>query len=149
MKKLSLLISLLLVSQIATADKIESIRIFHADDNLVKQDLKLPRGIIYIFHNMSDSDRIKAELNDRVKKIVPKYKSLEPIDAYSQAFSDFMNSGQWPSIHRQFTHSARGIEQAIRYQVKKVPAVVFNGSQVIYGVSSLNEAINIFQEKNK
>jgi len=46
--------------------------------------------------------------------------------------------------------AVEGLNRAHRYEIKKVPAVVFDGGQsVVYGLTDLNQAIEIYRRGGK
>lgn len=44
----------------------------------------------------------------------------------------------------QIVNSANGMSLAIHYRLDRVPAVVINRSSIIYGVSDVNQAVQLF-----
>lgn len=52
--------------------------------------------------------------------------------------------------HRQMSESIKGHFMLVKWKIKKLPAFVFNdGSSVIYGLTNLNEALNIYREHQR
>lgn len=49
------------------------------------------------------------------------------------------------TLERQAVEAYRGVMAAVRYQVKAYPAVIFDGSSVVYGVTDLAEALGHYQ----
>ncbi len=69
--------------------------------------------------------------------------------SYSEAFDEVLNGPNWNGIYTDLELGSKAIEFAIRYQVIKTPAIVFNDSSVVYGVTSLKEAIQIYNNKGQ
>ncbi len=62
-------------------------------------------------------------------------------DLHGRVLLPFYLMDRWQQEHGE------AIEYAIRFRIKKLPAIVFNDKSVVYGVTSLQEAIRIFNNK--
>ena len=49
-------------------------------------------------------------------------------------------------LSRQLENAARGLAQAMQYGIDRYPAIVFDGSAVVYGVTDVNVAIQHYQQ---
>lgn len=49
-------------------------------------------------------------------------------------------------LSRQLENAARGLVQAMQYGIDRYPAIVFDGSAVVYGVTDVNAAIQHYQQ---
>lgn len=137
-----------LVSQVAYAESIRSIRVFQNDANIVANDAPVPRGATLLVFNMDDKERAEAKLTAIIRERVKRYdKRMKVSDAYQKAFSELQNSPEWQSVYQELVDSGAAEEKAVRFSITKVPAVVFNDRDVVYGVRSLAEAIRIYQRK--
>lgn len=146
--KLIILTVSLLVSSFAQASAIENIKVFHTNNVPVIQDFPLS-GIQQLdVFNMDSKNNATAKLNKLMQQRHAKKKQTDDyLISYSEAFDDVLNGPNWNGIYTDLELGSKAIEYAIRYQVIKTPAIVFNDSSVIYGVTSLKEAIRIYNNK--
>jgi protein-disulfide isomerase len=148
--RLILLTASLLVSSFVHATAIENIKVFHTNDIPVIQDISL-NGIqqLEVF-NMDTKDYATAKLNRLMQQLHARMKKTDDyLVSYSEAFDEVLNGPSWDGIYTDLELGSKAIEFAIRYQVKKTPAIVFNDSSVVYGVTSLKEAIRIYNNKGR
>src|SRR5690606_12105372 len=139
---------LLMVSKVALAETIRSVHIFQNDSVSVVADFRVPSGIEVHVHNMDAKDNATARLNELVKAQLGS--NIGPgnfKEANQQAFSKVLNGPEWHGLYQEMEIGGLAIESAIRYQIKKIPAIVFNGKGVIYGVTSLREAFQIYERR--
>ena len=97
---------------------------------------------------MDAKEHSEKKLTELVKsKVAESGKKESPKDAYMSAFSEIQNGPQWPALYQEIVASAEPEEKAVRYGIKKLPAVLFNDISIVYGVTSLKEAIQIYKNK--
>ena len=143
-----LCVLLVLGCQSVLANPISNIRVFHSDDVPVREDLKLPPSMVVHVYNMDTKNNATAKLNEMVKaKLGSNVGPSNYRDANQQAFSEVLNGPHWRSLYNEMEAGGEAIEYAIRFRIKKLPAIVFNDKSVVYGVTSLQEAIRIFNNK--
>lgn len=138
------LLALILVSVAFTASASETIRVFYNDANPVAKDIKLPDHIKVIGYNMDGLDNIKSEVTSLLYERIGTNPATISSDELTKAFSDFANSDEFPAYYKKMERGAFTIANAMRFQVKKVPAIIINDASVIYGVRSLKEALEIY-----
>lgn len=146
----SLVPALALVCASASAEDIYSIRIFQNDAIQVRQDVRLPLGIPVIAHNLDAKEHSERKLTTLVKskfEAVPKKSGVK--ETYISAFSDIQNGPQWNAIYQEIVASAEPEEKAVRYGIKKIPAIVINDKYILYGIHSLKEAIRVYAERGE
>ncbi|QFT57051.1 DUF1525 domain-containing protein [Microbulbifer sp. THAF38] len=134
----------------ASAEDIYSIRIFQNDAIQVQQDIRLPLRTPVITHNLDAKEHSERKLKTLVKSKVdevPKRGSVK--EAYLSAFSDIQNGPQWNAIYQEIVASTEPEERAVRYGIKKIPAIVINDKYILYGIHSLEEAIRVYAERGK
>lgn len=142
------IVSLFIFSATVSAAEVFSIRIFQNDAIRVQQDIRLPSGVIVHVHNMDAKEHSEKKLTEMVKSKVGSGVKKEALkDAYMQAFSEVQNGPQWQSIYQDIVASAEPEEKAVRFGIKKLPAIMFNDKSIVYGVTSLNEAVRIYENK--
>jgi len=147
LKKIFLLM-LFLVSPLVTADEIKSIRIFYSDSIKVINDEMVPEGVLVYLHNMDSMEHSEKKMTGILKNKVDSKKSKSSLkDAYSQAFSEVLNSPSWDAHYQDIVASTEAQEKAVRFGIEKIPAILFNDKSIVYGVSSLKEAIHTFNNK--
>ncbi|WP_198147302.1 DUF1525 domain-containing protein [Gilvimarinus polysaccharolyticus] len=59
--------------------------------------------------------------------------------------SDWLASDQGKDHISAARESYRGFGQAIRYRIEKVPAIVLDGKQVVYGTTNVRKALMIYR----
>jgi integrating conjugative element protein (TIGR03757 family) len=59
--------------------------------------------------------------------------------------SDWLSSDQGKAHITAARESYRGFGQAKRYRIKKVPAIVLDGKQVVYGTTNVRKALMIYR----
>lgn len=137
---------LLLVSQSVMAERIANVRVFINDAIVVENDLPPGSYIPVVVYNMDTMERSEKKLTALVKSRVPAdVKQKDIAIAYQQAFSEILNGPQWSEIYSEIERSSAPVEYAMRLKIKKLPAIVINDKAIIYGVSSLKEAVQIFR----
>lgn len=138
---------LLLVSHSVLASEVNSVHIFHNDDNPVKIDRNLHYTVELTVHNMDTKAKTDKKLNEIVTaRLKPGYENNLK-DSYGTAFSEVLNGPEWGGIYTGLGQYAKATEHAIRYRIKKLPAIMINGKSIIYGISSLREGLEIYDRK--
>lgn len=145
--RLSIVGLVLFATSMANAsESIRDLRIFQNDATVVNLDTHVDSDTAIIVHNMDDRIRAKSKLNDAVKSRVRKVSGNESLeDVYRQAFSDLLNGSEWNGLVTEMQNSLVPVSTALRYQIQKLPAIVINDKEVVYGVTSLRKAIQIYE----
>jgi len=142
--------ALLLVSSVTHAAAIESIKVFHTDKVRVVQDIPLNGYQNIEVFNMDTKNNATFKLNTLMKKKVQsKSRITDHKAAYLEAFDEVLNSSNWDEIYLGFEKGGLAIVSAVQLKIKKTPAIVFNETSVVYGVTSLREAVQIYNKSNK
>lgn len=145
-KQVLFITTALLIANAATAKEVREVRIFQNDATLVRLDTHFEDGVPITVHNMDDRVRAKKRLNDMVSKRVGTVRKKEHVeDAYRQAFSEILNGPEWTALKADIQTSLIPVSNAMKYRIKKLPAIVFNDGSVVYGVQSLKEAAQIYE----
>lgn len=141
--------SLLVSASALAADSIHTIRIFETNDQFVLQDERLSDHVQVEVYDMDAKNSATEQINQRMRGLVPeKIQPTQVEKAYRHAFSQVLNSAHWPAINQQMQSGARAIEAAMRFGIDKLPAIVFNDRQVVYGERSLKSALAVFSREN-
>lgn len=148
MKPSLLCLLLVLGCQSAWASAISSIRVFHTNAVPVREDIDIPANTVVHVYNMDTTNNATAKLNEMVNARLGKNVGPSNFhEANRRAFSELQNSPDWHSLYEQMTLGGEAIEFAIRFRIQKLPAIVFNDRLVIYGVTSLQEAVSILRRR--
>lgn len=149
MRYIVLTLSLLLVSTIVKGTTIESIKVFHTNDVHVLQDIAIDDGKRVEVFNMDTKDNATAKLNKLIQaRHIHKQATADPLVSYSKSFDEVLNGPNWTGIYDDLERGSKAIEYAIRYKVKKTPAIIINDTSIIYGVTSMKEALHIYNVKS-
>jgi integrating conjugative element protein (TIGR03757 family) len=62
-----------------------------------------------------------------------------------QVFDQYISRIGRKTFEKDAIHAYQGIMTAVRYELEKYPAIIFDGSSVIYGVTDLDEALLLYQ----
>jgi integrating conjugative element protein (TIGR03757 family) len=131
---------------VAQTDSVYQLTVFYADDVPIVNDI--PNGSVshLEFHNMSIHNNTVKRVNDLVQDEISGLKVDEENvkDIYLRAFSDVQNGPHWREVYEQFEKGGSATEMAFKLGIKKLPAVIINEKYVIYGVSSISHAVEIF-----
>lgn len=145
-KRLFFMTMAISISHIAAAQEVREVRIFQNDATAVRLDMRFEEGVLITVHNMDDRVRTKHRLNELVSKRVGTVRKKEHVeDAYRQAFSEILNGPEWDALKADIQTSLIPVSSAMKYRIKKLPAIVFNNSAVVYGVQSLREATTFYE----
>lgn len=83
---------------------------------------------------------------ERFEKALSEGLSSDPAEAERQAKERIVKRGH--VIQQELMQAYEGSLKAMQYNVEKVPAVVFNAGQyIIYGVSDIDKAIKLYNER--
>lgn len=126
------------------AEPIEDIKVFYNDDIAVDLTTRSNEFIIHTY-NLDDQKRSQIKLTKIISdQVAPFDRSEAELEAaYREAFSKLQNSDRWPALYKQITASTTPEIMAIKYGIQKIPAIVINSEKVFYGVTSLEDAIEI------
>lgn len=72
-----------------------------------------------------------------ISKILPGDESRAKL-----AFEEYLNRIGREAFEKDSVQAYQGIMAVIRYELKKYPAIIFDGESVIYGVTDLDDALN-------
>tara|TARA_R110001583_G_scaffold88182_3_gene228992 strand:+ start:8216 stop:8662 length:447 start_codon:yes stop_codon:yes gene_type:complete len=139
-----LLMPLLLVSQNLLAG---TVHIFTNDAHPVVIDVRLPRDVIFPIRNLDEMNRAEARLNTAVKRLAEQERSGTTPERYEKAFNRLLNSPEWTAHDAAFGAGSKPIIEAIQMRVQKLPAIVFDEKYVVYGVTSLAQAVRLYQRE--
>ena len=140
--------ALLLVSSLANATPIDSIKVFYTDKVHVIQDVPLNGNQKIEMFNMDDKNNSSLKLNAMMKRKVQSKTNIPNYEiAYMEAFDEVLNGLNWDEIYFGLEKGSLAIVTAMQLKIQKTPAIVINETSVIYGVTSLKEAVRIYNKK--
>lgn len=147
MRKIFIASILCLVSMHSLADRVSTITVFHSDKAPVLNDLSvLDKSIPIQVYKVDALNTANKMISDGVYKRVPKYPRGDKtaLENFQEGFSQLLNSEDWAAINAQMEKGAESAEYIARYKIKKVPAIIFNDKDIVYGVRSMAEAMKLF-----
>jgi integrating conjugative element protein (TIGR03757 family) len=113
-------------------------------------DVNLHSTTSVVVYDMDIKGRAEASVNSQVQTRLPRGLNAGNYEAANrEAFNALLNSAQWREINEQLEAGNRAIDAAVRFGIEKLPAIVFNDQQVIYGQRSLKAAINTYVQENE
>lgn len=123
----------------ANAEKLV-VEAFH--DNQTKLiNTELAQRVAYVsVYNLSAPDNLEKQLSTGLNN--------DANVAQKQAQEKIAAGGA--KLKKAFRDAYEGSMQAMKYNIQKLPAVVFNAGEggVIYGVSDVNKAIKIYKQRS-
>ncbi len=144
MKICSFVLAFLLCAT-AYAEKGIEIVVFTNNSTTVDFDTDIDSVIVF---NLDAKDAINDTLTNKIHERVKKNHPGEVTnmtEVYREEFQEFMATSEWSGIQEAYRVAGSGLAKAAKLNVEKIPAIVFNNQHVIYGVTSLKEAINIYK----
>lgn len=138
MYKSALIVLGILCSHSAHAEKL-IVDAFH-DNQTRLINTKLAESVAYVsVYNLNAPDNLEKQLSTGLSK--------NPELAQKQAQERIAAGGH--KLKKSFQDAYEGSMLAMKYNIQKLPAVVFNAGKggVIYGVSDVNKAIRIYKER--
>lgn len=146
--KLIITTSLLLVSSLINATPIDNIKVFYTDKVHVIQDVPLNGNQNVEMFNMDDKNNSSVKLNTMMRNKVQSKTNIQNYEiAYMEAFDEIQNGPNWDEIYFGLEKGSLAIVTAMQLKIQKTPAIVINETSVIYGVTSLKEAVRIYNKK--
>ncbi|POP51555.1 DUF1525 domain-containing protein [Zhongshania marina] len=141
------IVLLLMISLVSLDGVAGSVAIYTNDANPVQLDIDLPGDIVLPIQNLDAITHAKAELNTAVSELVKREPPGPAPKRYKKAFFELLNSPAWRS-HEEALEKGNGIIiNAVQQRVEKIPAIIFDGKYVVYGVTSLKEAVGIYSRE--
>ena len=138
---------LLLVSNFGLASEVQTVHIFHTDANQVIIDRNLSYSVQLTIYNMDTKAKTDRRLNELVTARLKPGFEINLRESYGEAFNKVLNSPEWNGIYAGLGEYANAVEHAIKYKIEKHPAIMINGREIIYGVNSLREGLEIYKKK--
>lgn len=129
-----------LVSQISLAAEIQ---VFTNDQHPVDTTGAIAAGYTVTVHNIDATKRITAKFNKTLHARVGIVSATQAPERYKQAALDIINSPEFDTYAEGFEEAGVGIAEMVKLGVKKVPAIVFDATDVVYGVNSVSRALQI------
>ena len=136
------------------ASEVENVKVFYDKENIVINDLQAEYEVEWL--DVSLFSEASELLSFLVNKRINENDSFTGIDvsdrteienAYRMMFSEVLNGPEWMPIYKQYQQGAEISGEIVKYQITKVPAILINEKYLIYGVTSLSEALKIAEEK--
>ena len=125
----------LLASASASAQSALHVEVF--SDVAISPD-NLP-GATITYYNLNEPELVKARYLPTLPPDITRAESV---------FRSFLHSPKGAEFKTDMRRAYRGHQQMVRYQLEKIPAIVFeDGRYVIYGILDVHEAMVIYRAK--
>ena len=102
------------------------------------------------FHVISISENTTVYVMDRIDQLqqtLSKDLPSDPENAKKLVLARFQRMDA--QLSAELENAAKGLVQAIQYNVNRYPAIVFDGNAVVYGVTDVNAATQLYQRWRK
>ncbi len=86
-------------------------------------------------YNLDAPALIEAEINSKLPR--------DPSTAHRYAQRTL--KGQWHEAAERLTQAYRGLLKGSQYGLEKLPAIVFDGRAVVYGITDLDQALGDYR----
>lgn len=90
-------------------------------------------------YDLSAPERLEKQLSEGL--------STDPVLAQKQAQEKIASGGY--ELKKAFRNAYEGSMLAMKYNIQKLPAVVFNSGQggIVYGIADVNKAIKLYKQR--
>lgn len=145
----------------SSAKALESIMFFHDSSEQAKkalldyQQLFPTKDIKFESYNVQSSRDLEFKLNQIVDSAVKKRRDYKTRNfnlqkAYQEEFMRLINNEKvWRPLYDQLGIASITQGKALQLQIQKIPAFVFDGKKIVYGITSLKEAVKIYKTWRK
>ncbi|MFW7525632.1 DUF1525 domain-containing protein [Vibrio ostreicida] len=130
MKKLITVVLMLVTFDVAALTKIE---VFFADISPVPE---VKEGVDIIYYDLNGLKSLEASLSSRLPN------TLEQSTFFLNQYFNSQAGKLW--VKNAQLHS-KAVAKAVSYQLKGVPAIVFDSSKVVYGTTNIGQALMEYQ----
>ncbi len=134
--RVAIMAVLTLTSCSAIAQKNVSVEVFYRSTMHSEPQSRVPGADITLWN----LDKPKL-----IKRQKPSITGTERV--VREKVSDWLASAEGKAHLAAARESYRGFGQAMRYRIKKVPAIVLDGRQVVYGTTNVRKALLIYRGK--
>lgn len=133
----------------AHAESLKSLHVWVASGTAeVYADTALPAGVSLEVFDVAGVDQGEAIMNDWVmSRIDPQLSGDDMVQAYTRLASEFLNTSGFEAMKEKVELGAHAIQGAVYFRIEKLPAIVINEKYTLYNVTSLDEAISIFEKQ--
>ncbi len=154
MKSLIILSLLCLFTLTSVAE--DSIVVFYDNQYPIKtlyKDIEygaLTNAFLLKAHNIDEKNNATAQINRTVKQIVEsknyRNSNMDIKEIYQSGFNELINNeAAWLPIYKSLEEGGKTLSLMISFNIKKVPAFVFNEKDIVYGVNSIEQALSIYR----
>jgi integrating conjugative element protein (TIGR03757 family) len=135
-----------LASQLSLAG---SVTIFTNDNYPIQLTGAAAGRVVFPVINLDAMGHAKASLNKAVQSrlMVASGESIE--ERYRSAFNALLNSDEWVSHSTALEKANSQLVKALRMNITKVPAIVIDEKYVVYGVPSVEEALELYMRRTR
>lgn len=148
MKKIVLILAGIWVSQNALAEKIHTVKIWH-DSKLapVMNDYRFSQDIELDVFDLGVKKQADQKINEALQARGLSYteNSKQNMTIATEALHAYLETDAYKEIEKEFKYLGVALQFAMEYRIEKVPAIVFNDRYTVLGISSLAEAVSIYE----
>ena len=142
------LVLLVIITTPVTAEEIRTIHVWMdparapvADDYAL-----LPPAQLFVFH-VGKLQEAQALMNRGVARHMQYTPSVEVnFERYRQAAGAYIQGSEFNDVKALTREAADVLSAAVHFRVTKVPTIIFNEKYAVTGVSSLREAVYLFED---
>jgi len=150
MKKTVLILVGILVSHVVLAEKIHTVKIWH-DSKLapVMKDYRFSQDIELDVFDLGIKKEADQKINEALQARGLSYTENpeQNMTIATEALHTFLETDVYKEIEKEFKYLGVALQFAMEYRIEKVPAIVFNDRYTVLGISSLAEAVSIYEAK--
>jgi hypothetical protein len=150
MKKTVLILVGILVSHVVLAETIHTVKIWH-DSKLapVMKDYRFSQDIELDVFDLGIKKEADQKINEALQARGLSYteNSEQNMTVVTEALHAFLETDAYKEIEKEFKYLGVALQFAMEYRIEKVPAIVFNDRYTVLGISSLAEAVSIYEAK--
>lgn len=95
-------------------------------------------------NNHSSATVYKVDRIDRLQQVLSEGLPPDPETAKQAALHRFQSIDS--QISSELENAAKGLVQAMQYGIDRYPAIVFDGTAVVYGVTDVRAAIQVYEQ---
>jgi len=133
-----------LASQLTLAG---SVTIFTNDNYPIQLTGATAGRVVFSVINLDAMGHAKASLNKAVQSRLVSARGDSIEEKYRSAFDALLNSDEWESHNTALEKANSELVKALRMKITKVPAIVIDEKYVVYGVTSVDEALELYMRR--
>lgn len=150
MKQLILGLSMASLASLAAAEDIRSVKVwFDSEKAPVYDDYRFAPGTDLQVFDLATSRNANETLNQQILDQGVQYGSnlAENVQIAQTALEHYRQTPEYEAHVEEMKSVGAAVHEAIKYNITKVPAVLFNENYTVIGETSLADAVRIFHQE--